>query len=60
MSSSAQGNQVPHYDRHFDAKKFYRDYPPPELFAETIFRWPRDKVRSLQEERFKEMIALGW
>ena len=43
-----------------DWDAFYREYPLPDVFAESVFKWPPEQVHSLQNKRFLEAIEVGW
>lgn len=57
-----------HFDRgvlpvsHFglDWPDFFAKYPLPDVFSETVFLWDRGRLQDLQNERFKEILKLGW
>jgi phenylacetate-CoA ligase len=50
----------PHYSRSLDFEQLVRDFPPPPEFFKTVYRMPREKLRALQEERFRKVVARGW
>src|SRR5688572_10856759 len=56
----APGQHVPSYWGSLDFPKLLRDYPPPPGFFETIYRMPREALRTLQERRFLATVARGW
>jgi phenylacetate-CoA ligase len=51
---------LPIHRNALDWDAFYRAYPLPDLFADTVYRWPAERVRALQEERFRAIVAVGW
>jgi phenylacetate-CoA ligase len=51
---------LPLYHRAIDWAAFEAAYPPPDIFAETVYQWPIDRVRALQNERFLDAVAVGW
>src|SRR5450759_3444568 len=51
---------LPLYDYAMDWEAFYAKYPPPDVFLDTVYRWPRERIRALQNERFLEVIQVGW
>jgi phenylacetate-CoA ligase len=56
MSRSA----LPLYRHSFDWEQYCRDYPMPDVFEQTVYRWPREKIRALQNERFLKTVQRGW
>ncbi len=58
--SAATTSTLPLYHYVTDWQTFHTMYPPPDVFLDTIYRWPRDRVRALQNERFQEVIDVGW
>jgi phenylacetate-CoA ligase len=51
---------LPVYHQSIDWDELYRKYPLPDVFAQTVFRWPRDRIRALQNERFMEVVKTAW
>lgn len=51
---------LPAYHRALDWAAFARDYPPPDEWAEGIYLWSQDRIRALQEERFRATLRTGW
>ena len=51
---------LPLYRNAIDWTAFEAEFPAPDVYAETIFKWSADAVRALQEKRFAEIVALGW
>jgi phenylacetate-CoA ligase len=51
---------LPRYHAAIDWQAFERDYPPPDVFEETLFKWPRERLRALQDERFLATVERGW
>ena len=51
---------LPLYHRAIDWTAFDAAYPPPDIFAETIYRWPAERIRALQNERFLATMKIGW
>ena len=56
MSASA----LPLYRQSFDWEQYCRDYPMPDVFEQTVYRWPRERLRALQNERFMRCVQAGW
>lgn len=58
--SEFPASKLPIYHDSIDWKQLHRDYPVPDVYAETIYKWPADRLRELQSERFLKTVALGW
>jgi phenylacetate-CoA ligase len=53
-------SKLPLYHKIMDWDRFYHEYPVPDVWAETMFKWPAERVRALQNERFTKLIADAW
>lgn len=51
---------LPLYYRAIDWDAFEAEHPPPDLWAETVYKWPIDRVRDLQNRRFLATMKVGW
>ena len=51
--------KLPLYRNTLDWDWFSQQFPAPDVWAETIFKWPADRVRELQNRRFLSMMAVG-
>src|SRR4051812_2228383 len=60
MANKPSGSALPLYREAFDWGQYCRDYPMPDVFEQTVYRWTPDKIRTLQNERFLKSVALGW
>ena len=54
------GSTLPAYRYAVDWDAFYERFPLPDVFERTVFRWPAERVRALQNERFLEVMEAGW
>ncbi|MGM0583727.1 MAG: phenylacetate--CoA ligase family protein [Pseudomonadota bacterium] len=52
--------KLPLYRNAIDWEWFDREFPAPDVYAETIFKWPAERVRELQNERFLKVMETGW
>jgi phenylacetate-CoA ligase len=52
--------QLPIYHLSMDWQAFFRTYPVPDVFEQTVFRWPRERLRGFQDERFMALVRIGW
>ena len=53
-------SDLPIYHASIDWARLHRDYPVPDVFEKTIYRWPADRVRDLQNERFLRCVEHAW
>lgn len=60
MAETLPPSQLPLYHAAVDWQAFARDYPLPDVFVETVYKWPRERLRALQEARFRAIVANGW
>lgn len=51
---------LPIYRNAIDWNAFYRDYPPPDVWYETIFKCSADHLRAMQNERFLSLVEHAW
>ncbi len=54
------GSRLPLARYAADWEQFYDEYPPPDVFAETVYLWPKQRIRELQNRRFLEVMQAGW
>lgn len=52
--------QLPIYQQSIDWNAFFATYPVPDVFEQSVFRWPREKLRAFQNQRFMELMRIGW
>ena len=43
-----------------DWDAFYQRYPVADVFVDTVYKWSPDRIRALQNERFLEVMQVGW
>jgi phenylacetate-CoA ligase len=53
-------SRLPLYHRALDWNAFEHDHPAPDVWADTVYRWSSDRVRALQDARFRETMRIGW
>jgi phenylacetate-CoA ligase len=58
--SSSTASALPLYRNSIDWDAFYRDYPPPDVWYDTMFKWSADQVQSMQNERFLATVNYAW
>lgn len=51
---------LPIYHTSIDWDAFFTKWPVPDVFERDRFRWPREKLRAFQNERFMELMQVGW
>ena len=60
MEQAVPKTALPIYRNAFDWNALMREYPLPDVFADTVYRWPAQRVRELQNERFLHIVEVGW
>ena len=60
MTAKLPESTLPIYHAALDWEAFFREYPVPDVFAETVYKWPAERIRELQDKRFLEAVARGW
>lgn len=66
MSQNAPGidlssaTRLPIYRNAFDFERLIREYPLPDVFEQTVWRWSPERIRALQEQRFLQTVEAGW
>ena len=53
-------SQLPVYHYALDWDQFYQRYPLPDIFVDTVYKWSSERIRALQNERFLEVMQVGW
>lgn len=52
--------ELPIYQKSIDWDAFFSEYPVPDVFARTVFKWPRERLREFQNKRFMRLVEIGW
>lgn len=60
MEQALQRSKLPLYHYALDWDAFYAKFPPPDVFMDTVYKWPAARIRELQEKRFLETMQVGW
>lgn len=60
MSSKWPETKLPIYRNAIDWDWFDAEFPAPDVYAETIFKWSPERIRELQNKRFLQMMEAGW
>ena len=60
METPFPRSALPLYRNAIDWDWFDQEFPAPDVYAETIFKWPADRLRALQNERFLKVVKHGW
>ena len=58
--SAFPASRLPIYHEAVDWGQLRRDYPVPDVFVDTVYKWPAERVRALQNARFLESVARAW
>ena len=53
-------SRLPIYRNSFDFDRLIREYPLPDVFEQTVWRWSPERIRALQTERFLLTVEAGW
>ncbi len=53
-------SSLPIYHTSIDWDAFFAKWQVPDVFERDRFRWPRDRLRAFQNERFMELMEVGW
>src|SRR5665213_3000365 len=53
-------SNLPIYHTSIDWDRFLTTWQVPDVFERDRFRWPRDKLRAFQNQRFMELMEVGW
>ncbi len=53
-------SRLPIYRNAFDFDRLIREYPLPDVFEQTVWRWSPERIRALQTERFLRTVEAGW
>jgi phenylacetate-CoA ligase len=51
---------LPIYRNAFDFERLICEYPLPDVFEATVWRYSPERIRAVQEERFLQTVELGW
>jgi len=51
---------LPVYRNALDWNAFTREFRLPDVFFNTVYKWPAARLRALQNERFLKLMAVGW
>ena len=51
---------LPIYHQAMDWDAFLQRYPVADVFVDTVYKWSPDRIRALQNERFLEVMEVGW
>src|SRR6187551_1010675 len=60
MRPDSAHSSLPIYHDSLDWEDLYARFPVPDVFEKTVYRWSRDRIRHLQNERFMEVLQTGW
>jgi phenylacetate-CoA ligase len=60
IATDTTASRLPLYHKLIDWDALWREYPVPDVFVETIYKWPAERIRELQNRRFLEMVQEGW
>lgn len=53
-------SELPVYRNAIDWPAFAREFALPDAFEQTVYRWPPERIRELQNARFVKTMEAGW
>jgi phenylacetate-CoA ligase len=53
-------SELPIYQKSLDWDALFADYPVPDVYERTHWRWSRDELRAFQNRRFMGLVEIGW
>ena len=57
---SKAATKLPIYHHALDWDAFYGEYPVPDVYEQTVYRWTPKEIRQYQNRKFLELVAHGW
>lgn len=60
MTDAMRSSKLPIHQTSVDWPALLAKFPVPNVFEETVYRWPAERIRALQNERFLDCVAIGW
>lgn len=58
--TSERRSSLPIYQHSIDWDEFFSEYPVPDVFERTVYRWSADQVRACQNSRFLALMEHAW
>jgi len=52
--------QLPIYQKSIDWDAFFAEYPVPDVYERTVYKWPPARLREFQNKRFMRLMDIGW
>jgi phenylacetate-CoA ligase len=53
-------DSIPRYHRSLDFEGLWREFPPAPEYFKTVYSMPRERLRALQNERFRRQMERAW
>ncbi|OGA38683.1 MAG: hypothetical protein A3G28_05430 [Betaproteobacteria bacterium RIFCSPLOWO2_12_FULL_68_19] len=60
MGETPLRSELPVYRNAIDWTAFRREHALPDVFAKTVYLWPPERIRELQNARFLKTMEVGW
>ena len=60
MVENSLRSELPVYRNAVDWPAFAREFALPDVFEQTLYRWPPERIRELQDARFARIMQVGW
>lgn len=52
--------ELPIYQKSINWDAFFAEYPVPDVYERTVYKWPRERLREFQNKRFMRLVDIGW
>lgn len=53
-------SKLPIYHQSIDWDAFFEEYPVPDVYEQTVYRWMPEQIRAHQNKKFMEVMKKGW
>lgn len=53
-------SRLPLLGRALDLEDLWAKYPPPDIWADTVYKWSPEQTRAVQNERFLSVMRAAW
>ena len=60
VHASERRSSLPIYQHSIDWDEFFSEYPVPDVYERTVYRWSADQTRACQNSRFLALMRHAW
>ena len=53
-------SRLPLLGRALDLEALWAKFPPPDIWADTVYKWSPERTRAIQNERFLSVMRAAW